>query len=44
MRRAAALLVVLAGLAACGIKGEPASPQPDVPPIPRGSQGGGLDF
>lgn len=44
MRRAALLLMVLAGLAACGIKGEPVAPMPDAPPIPASDVSGGLDL
>lgn len=44
MRRAALFLLVLAALAACGIKGEPVSPGQDVPTIPPAGEDGGLDL
>lgn len=44
MRKLALLWVVLAGLAACGIKGNPVTPEPNVPPIPPAGENGGLDL
>ncbi|MFT3973039.1 MAG: hypothetical protein QM699_06210 [Amaricoccus sp.] len=40
----ALLLVVLVGLSACGIKGEPVTPAQDTPPIPTAGNDGGLDL
>lgn len=44
MKRVLVLLVALSVLAACGIKGEPAAPNGDVPPIPPEGASGGLDL
>lgn len=44
MRRATLLLVMLVGLAACGIKGGPVTPGEHAPPIPPAGENGGLDL
>lgn len=44
MKTVAFLLVMVAGLAGCGIKGSPVTPRPDVPPIPPAGEDGGLDL
>lgn len=44
MKTALVVLLMLLGLAGCGIKGNPVTPRPGLPSIPPAGEEGGLDL